>query len=151
MKVLQIVDSLDPGGTERMAVNFAGGLAKAGVESHLCVSRHCGPLASALPTTVSTIVLNRRWRFDWRAVARLRAYVVRRQITHIHAHSTSVALGWLIRFNRNCRLLWHVHTGAPKKSAAGRCGWGSHPIIFVALAKQLPTSSARDFRSTRGE
>lgn len=115
MKVLQIVDSLDPGGTERMAVNLAGGLAEAGVESHLCVSRHCGPLASALPTTISAIVLNRRWRFDWRAVARLRAYVVRRQITHIHAHSTSVALGWLSRFNRNCRLLWHVHTGAPQE------------------------------------
>jgi len=43
-RILQIVDSLNLGGTERMSVNIFNGLPTDNVENILVVSRNIGPL-----------------------------------------------------------------------------------------------------------
>ncbi|MCX7590713.1 MAG: glycosyltransferase [Kiritimatiellae bacterium] len=110
--MLQIVDSLDMGGTERMVVSLATALAQEGIGSHVCVTRHIGPLGDNLPPHVPLVSLNRRWRFDLAGIVRLRGYIRENRITHIHAHSTSLVMGWLGAVGqKGCALVWHIHSG----------------------------------------
>ena len=44
IKVLQLIDSLQVGGAEVLAVNIANALSKQGLVSHLCATRTEGPL-----------------------------------------------------------------------------------------------------------
>ena len=46
IKVLQIIDSLNPGGAEMMAVNIANALQETGVDAHICATRVEGSLKS---------------------------------------------------------------------------------------------------------
>ena len=42
--VIQVIDSLDAGGAEVLAVNIANALSETGMNSHLCVTRKEGVL-----------------------------------------------------------------------------------------------------------
>ncbi len=42
MKVLQLIDTLDAGGAERMAVNIANAVNEEGITSYLCATRRGG-------------------------------------------------------------------------------------------------------------
>ena len=109
-RVLQMIDSLQAGGAERVAVNLANEVAERGHVSHLCVTRMSGSLESDVQPDVSVLRLDRTATFDFGAVARLRSYVGAHKIEVVHAHSTSVFLGALAA--GGARLLWHDHYGA---------------------------------------
>ena len=68
LKVIQIIDSLNVGGAEVIAVNIANGLSKEGVESHICTTRKEGLLKSNIDKfkmsfllTVDTKCLIKNW------------------------------------------------------------------------------------------
>ena len=52
MRVLQLIDSIDAGGAERIAVTFANALADQNQTSHLCVTRAEGVLKDQLNPAV---------------------------------------------------------------------------------------------------
>jgi glycosyltransferase involved in cell wall biosynthesis len=113
MKVLQIIDSLEAGGAERMAVNIANVLAKEGHDSHLCVTRKEGLLQQAIAPEVAYLFLNKKGKIGWRATFKLRSYIQKHQIEVIHAHSTSAyiaVLAFLFLKNKP-KLIWHDHYG----------------------------------------
>ena len=89
MKVLQLIDSLDIGGAERVAVNFANALAENSISSHLCVTRLEGPLKDFIKSDVKYLVLNKRKTLDLNAISKLSKYIKSEGIQIIHAHSSS--------------------------------------------------------------
>jgi glycosyltransferase involved in cell wall biosynthesis len=113
MKVLQIIDSLEAGGAERMAVNIANVLAKEGHHSHLCVTRKEGLLQKAIAPEVAYLFLNKKGKIGWRAVFKLRSYIQQHQIEVVHAHSTSayIAVLALVLLKNRPKLIWHDHYG----------------------------------------
>jgi glycosyltransferase involved in cell wall biosynthesis len=113
MKVLQIIDSLEAGGAERMAVNMANVLAKEGHDSHLCVTRKEGLLQLAIDPEVAYLFLNKKGKIGWRAVFNLRSYIQQHQIEVVHAHSTSayIAVLALVFLKKQHKLIWHDHYG----------------------------------------
>jgi len=60
MKILQLIDSLSIGGSERMSVNIANTLAENGIESYLIASRKGGPLQQFLLPDVKYYCLNKK-------------------------------------------------------------------------------------------
>ena len=60
MRVLQLIDSLDAGGAERMAVTIANSLAETGVASYLCSTRHEGLLKASLLPSVNYFFLQNK-------------------------------------------------------------------------------------------
>jgi glycosyltransferase involved in cell wall biosynthesis len=113
IKVLQIIDSLNVGGAEALAVNIANGLAKKGVESHLCATRKEGDLKMNINNNVQYLFLKRKKTLDLKALLKLRSYTKKHKITIIHAHSTSSFIGFCIKMMCwNIKLIWHNHTGA---------------------------------------
>lgn len=110
--ILQLVDSLATGGTERVAVNVANALPRDGFRSFLCATRAEGPLRQELAADVGYLYLRRRARWDPGALRRLRRFVAANQIGLIHAHSSSLFLAVLASLLPPFpKILWHDHFG----------------------------------------
>lgn len=92
VRVLQVVDSLSAGGTERMAVRLANGLVGRVELSALCATRRGGPLRSDVAAGVTYRELGRRATTDVGAMWRLRRLIDELEVSVVHAHSTSVFL-----------------------------------------------------------
>jgi hypothetical protein len=97
MRIVQIIDSLEAGGAERMAVNYANALADRIEFSGLVVTRKGGALFDQIDTGVSYFYLDRKKTFDYKALVKLRKYIVENKVTHIQAHSTSFFLAFLLK------------------------------------------------------
>lgn len=112
MVILHLIDQLEIGGAERVAVNLSNGLSRDGDQIFLCASRRAGPLARALNSQVRYFCLKRRGRFDPIAFIRLVRFVLQNQIQIIHAHSTSLFLAVMVqRLVRGIKIIWHDHYG----------------------------------------
>lgn len=109
--VLYLIDTLDAGGAERVAVNLANNLPRDQYHAHLCATRRSGPLEKELDPEVGFLKLNRRGRFDFGALERLINYIYQNKIKILHAHSSSVFLAFLAAEICGCKLIWHDHNG----------------------------------------
>jgi glycosyltransferase involved in cell wall biosynthesis len=112
MRVIQIIDSLEAGGAERMAVNYANALAHPIDFSGLVVTRKEGPLLNQVSNKVLYLYLNKKGTMDLKALSRLRKFVLENKVKVIHAHSTSFFLAFLLKLSRpSLQLIWHDHYG----------------------------------------
>jgi glycosyltransferase involved in cell wall biosynthesis len=112
IRVLQLIDSLNAGGAEVLAVNIANALSNEGVESHLCTTRNEGPLKENINPSVGYLFLERKRIVDVKAIKKLKKYIIYNNITVIHAHSTSCFLAISIKIlHSKLKVIWHNHTG----------------------------------------
>jgi len=130
MKVLQIIDSLDTGGAERMAVQIANELQIAGHDSHLCITRKEGLLKETVNEKVGYIFLEKKGKIGLKAMTKLKTYVVKNKIEVIHAHSTSFFTATVIKWwQPSIKLVWHDHYGNAEEVA-------SRPIRIIKKCSQ---------------
>lgn len=129
MKVLHIVDSLNVGGRERMAVNITNALNDAGVNTILCISRTSGCLSKFI-SNEKIIVLNRKKTFDIIAIFRLISYVKKNKIDIIHAHDASFFLGIILKAVTRVKLIWHDHFGLSEMLA-------NRPSLILKISSKL--------------
>ncbi len=112
MKVLQLIDSLHPGGAERMAVTIANALVSEKVGSYLCATREEGLLKQNLKIGVGYFYLKKKSALDIVALLRLRRKIRQHQITIVHAHTTSYFFATLLKIScPSLKLIWHEHQG----------------------------------------
>ncbi|WP_299527063.1 glycosyltransferase [Winogradskyella sp.] len=112
LRVMQIIDTLQAGGAERLAVNYANGLIKLGVTSFLCTTRDEGPLRQSIHDKVGYMYLKRRSTFDFQAILKLKQFVKQNKIDIIHAHATSYFISILVKiFVPKVKIIWHDHYG----------------------------------------
>jgi len=112
ISVLQLIDSLQLGGAEVLAVNIANAMSKVGISSYLCVSRNEGPLKENINPSVGYLFLERKRIVDVKAIKKLKKYIIYNNITVIHAHSTSCFLAISIKIlHSKLKVIWHNHTG----------------------------------------
>lgn len=112
MRIVQIIDSLEAGGAERMAVNYANALAKKIVFSGLVATRKEGLLLGQIDKKVSYLFLKKKRSIDFQAVFRLRKYIKKEKIDIIHAHSSSFFIAVFIKLMLpKIKIIWHDHYG----------------------------------------
>lgn len=112
MNILQMIDNLNIGGSERMAVNISNVLAKNGNHVVLCASREKGALTEFVDDEVKLICLNKKKAWDVFAFRRFLKIIKDDQIELIHAHSSSVFWAAAAKmFYPNIKLIWHDHLG----------------------------------------
>ena len=112
MRILQLIDSLEAGGAERMAVNYANSLVDTLGFSALVATRKEGALLGQIDSRVIYLFLNKKSKLDFGALWRLRSFVLQYAITHIHAHSTSFFIAFLLKMTLpSLKIIRHDHYG----------------------------------------
>lgn len=112
LSVIQIIDSLNVGGAEVLAVNIANGLSEQKIDSHLCATRNEGFLKENLNSDVGYLFLKRKNSIDFKAILRLNKYIKKHRIKIIHAHSTSSFIAVCVKtINPKIKIVWHDHFG----------------------------------------
>jgi len=110
--VMQVVDCLEAGGLESVAVNLANLLPGYGVQSYICSTRAGGPLESRLASRQNYVNLQRRGLVDFKALWRMIRFLRDRKIDIIHAHGTALFFSALSAFCMSgVKLIWHDHFG----------------------------------------
>jgi len=112
MRILQLIDSLEAGGAERMAVNYANSLVDTLGFSALIATRKEGALLEQIDAKVTYLFLNKKRKLDAGALWRLRSFVLQYSITHVHAHSTSFFIAFLLKLILpSLKIIRHDHYG----------------------------------------
>jgi glycosyltransferase involved in cell wall biosynthesis len=112
MRILQLIDTLHPGGAEHMAVNYANGLLKPSFESYICVTREEGILRNKLKSGVQYHFLQKERTLDIAAFFKLRKLLKNHKIQIVHAHGSSWFFAVLCKISGlNFKLIWHDHYG----------------------------------------
>jgi len=112
MRVLQIIDSLNAGGAERMAVNYANALADKIEFSGLVVTRQEGILSNQLNTAVSYFYINKRKTFDFQSIRKLKMIILQNNVDVLHAHGTSFFTAFLVKLICfRVKIVFHEHNG----------------------------------------
>ncbi|MCZ8229360.1 glycosyltransferase [Flavobacterium sp.] len=121
MRILQLIDSLEAGGAERMALNYANALADTIGFSALVATRKEGALLGQIDAKVTYLFLNKKRKLDVGALWRLRSFVLQYSITHVHAHSSSFFIAFLLKLTLpSLKIIWHYHYGNYKGIAKKR-------------------------------
>lgn len=112
MRIVQIIDSLNPGGAERMAVNYANALVKNIEFSGLIATRKEGVLLNQMDEKVSYLFVKKKKKIDFKAIFKVKRYVKENKIDIIHAHSSSFFFAVLVKLTYlKVKVIWHDHYG----------------------------------------
>lgn len=112
LRVLQLIDSLEAGGAERMAVNLANALVEKVEFSGIVTTREEGDLKHSISPQVDYLFLDRKKIIDLKALLRLKRFVEKHSVTIVHAHATSFFMAFLIKLVKpEIKLIWHDHYG----------------------------------------
>ncbi|WP_136669299.1 glycosyltransferase [Flavobacterium sp. H122] len=112
MRIVQLIDSLEAGGAERMAVNYANTLLSYTKFSGLVVTRKEGLLKDKVKSDVGYLFLNRKKTLDFKAILSLRNFLIANKVTHIQAHSSSFFMAVIAKiFIPDLKIIWHDHYG----------------------------------------
>ncbi|MDI9309000.1 MAG: glycosyltransferase [Limnohabitans sp.] len=112
MRVLQVIDSLNPGGAERMAVNYANALTKHIEFSGIVVTRKTGELSGNIESDVPVFYLNRKGIFDYTAILNFKRIIKENKIDVLHAHGTSFFIAFMMKLLFwKLKIVFHEHYG----------------------------------------
>ena len=112
MRIVQIIDSLEIGGAEKMAINYANALSAKIEFSGLVATRAEGKLKNQLSNSVSYLFLKKKLTLDFGAVFRLKKYCIENKVEYLQPHSSSYFTAVLLKFiYPKVSIVWHDHNG----------------------------------------
>jgi glycosyltransferase involved in cell wall biosynthesis len=112
IRIVQLIDSLEPGGAERMAVNLANAYAEKVFFSGIMATRQEGALKTTINANVSYLYLNRTKKVDFKALSKGCRYLKTNRITHLQAHGNSLFFAVLLKLIiPSLQIIWHDHLG----------------------------------------
>jgi glycosyltransferase involved in cell wall biosynthesis len=112
VSVVHVVDALNIGGAERVAVNLVNLLPRDRYVPYLCTTRSEGPLSQFVSPHVTRLCLERRGKFDTAALRLFVRFVEERRISVVHAHASALFFSRIAAaVSGKCALVWHDHYG----------------------------------------
>ncbi|MDC0324448.1 glycosyltransferase [Akkermansiaceae bacterium] len=112
LKILQIIDSLNVGGSERMSINIYNTLTDHNINNKLIVTRKEGPLYKFIKDPRNVYFLNKKNSCDFFAFLRLLKIIVEYKPSIVHVHQTSIYWMFLVKvFLPQTKVIWHDHWG----------------------------------------
>lgn len=117
MKIIQFIDSLNVGGSERMSVNIANALKLDGHDVIFVVSRESGDLERKIINDIPIFYLNKHHFLDLKSFNRLIKLIRKFKPDILHAHSSSIYWGSIAKMIllNPYELIFHDHYGMSDK------------------------------------
>ncbi|AMO21193.1 glycosyltransferase [Flavobacterium columnare] len=117
MRIVQLIDSLEVGGAEKMAVSYANILSDRVLYSGIVATRKEGFLKNKIKKKVEYFFLERKKTLDIKALLKFYKYLKKNKIEYIQAHSSSFFLALCVKmFLPNIKIIWHDHYGFRHKN-----------------------------------
>jgi glycosyltransferase involved in cell wall biosynthesis len=113
-RVMHAIDTLNPGGAERMLVDLANQTKRDGHDVCVCITRSGTSLAEELDKRIRVHVLNRSRRFDHSAMKAMASIIRDEKVDLIHAHGRSTFSFFALQRSMgmiHAPLLLHDHFG----------------------------------------
>ena len=112
MKILHVVNSLEPGGMENGVVNMARALERRGFEIHVACLERLGAFAARLPHPERAVILGKGHGFSPAATWRLARHLtlLRPDIVHSHNLGALIYSGLATLGGTRCRLIQGEHS-----------------------------------------
>ena len=112
MKILHVVNSLDPGGMENGVVNLARSLAARGFENHVACLERRGAFVERLPASTQVLLLGKHGGFSPLAAWRLAQGIARLRPDIVHSHNLGPLIysGLATLGGRRCALVQGEHS-----------------------------------------
>lgn len=135
--VMHMLDTLEAGGAERVAVTLVNHLPRDRYSPYLCTTRREGPLAESVAADVGRLALNRRHTFDRSSMRRLIDFIRENEIQILHAHGSTLFIARIASlFATRPAVVWHAHYGRlaveDRPARAHRLmSWGIGGVITV--------------------
>ena len=112
LRILHLIDSLDAGGAEKVAVQLSNLSHRKGHRVWLGTTRRDGTLAEQIEPGVLRVKLQRKSRFDLWPLFRLARWCRTRGVGVIHCHGSAVYVGLAAKWlGAGSKLIWHDHYG----------------------------------------
>ncbi|HEX3127359.1 MAG TPA: glycosyltransferase [Thermoanaerobaculia bacterium] len=148
--ILHLVDTLDPGGAEQVAVNLVNHLSRERFRPFLATTRREGPLAAGVRSDVGRLALNRTSTLDPGALRRFLAFVRENDVAILHAHASALFFAQLAAFFApHLKVVWHDHFGRYLEENRPAWLWGP-PARRAAAVVAVNEDLARWSRETLG-
>jgi glycosyltransferase involved in cell wall biosynthesis len=147
VSVCHVVDALNIGGAERVAVNLVNLLPRDRYVPYLCTTRSEGPMSQFVAPHVTRLCLERRGKLDATALRQFVRFVEERRISIVHAHASALFFSRLAAaLSGKCALIWHDHYG--RADFGDRAAWlyrlATHGIDGVIAVNQTLADWCRD-------
>ena len=102
--VMHVIDSLAPGGAERMLVDIANNIDRDQFSVSVCITRSNNALAKVLHPDIPFMALDRKWRFDPKGFTRFKQFSNEHSVDIFHVHGrTSFAFLLMARVLGLCK------------------------------------------------
>jgi glycosyltransferase involved in cell wall biosynthesis len=125
--ILHIIDTLAPGGAERMAIEIANATDRERYKAGICVTRSRADLSTSIHAHVGLLILGREQRFDFARFSHLANFCEKQKIQLLHIH------GWA---SYNFIVFLSLY-----QPAIGNCSWVLHDHYGdVEIDPNLPLS-----------
>ncbi|GGE32488.1 glycosyltransferase [Psychroflexus planctonicus] len=112
IRVIQLIDSLDAGGGERMAVNLANTLAEKVAFSGLVCTRKEGVLKETINKETAYFFCNKKRSIDFSAIKKTLSFLKSNNVEIVHAHGSSFFFAFLLKLvDSSLKIVWHDHHG----------------------------------------
>lgn len=148
LSVMHLVDTLEMGGAERLAVNLVNHLPRDRYDPVLCTTRRAGPLLASLHPDVGRLHLHRQFRFEVRPVRQLMGWIRDRGVRILHAHGSTLFIARLAAaLVPGTRLIWHAHYGrfASEDRAAPAFRIAARGAAVIAASREIAAWVCRRF------
>lgn len=112
MRILHVIDSLEPGGAEKLVIYIANEWVKRGYKTGVMVIVERGSMANLLDNRVELIELNRISRLSFRSLKKFSIIASRFDIVHVHLiHNFKYAFVADVFFGLPSKIVLHDHSG----------------------------------------
>ncbi len=112
MRIIQLIDSLNTGGAEKIAVSLANSLNDKIDFSGIVATRQEGNLYHLIENKDNYLFLNKKKSTDLNAIFKLLKFCKYHKVEIVHAHTTSFFTASLLKlFCFKIKIIYHEHTG----------------------------------------
>jgi glycosyltransferase involved in cell wall biosynthesis len=157
LRLLEVVDSLQPGGMENVLVQVLSRYAPEQVSADVVCLVRSGPFEKRLPAHTHVHVIGKTDGFDWKTVRSLRELIQRGSYDVVHTHH----LGGLIFFSLACAMrkrpvlihsehtIWTGSDLSPKKRWQRRMLYPIASAVTTVSQQQVDQMQSLGFRHRR--
>lgn len=146
MKILQIIDTLNVGGAERVCIDISNLLHDKNIDVSVLTISKKGRLAKLLNKDLNLICINRAKKYSLKSALKIIKIIKDYDILHVHMRHTYRYIKIIsVLFRVKCNIVFHDHYGKIKvdKKIPRLMNSILKPVFYIGVSKELTSWASK--------